>query len=535
MEEYKKRAEQAEKLLDSLEKRVKALEGCGGPSGNSKMDPNVKKQLRAAALEIKADAVKLEAENKRLKAELAKLKSGGSSVGSGDYAAALEKTKTKLKGIREMVQNLENENAELKKKVSGGGTSGTGLTADTKEYVRNKLKELRAEVKVLVDENERLKKSGGSKPSGPVVAQTFKTVVEGGEYTITKDFDLFKKSWLAAELTALDDDDYKMFLGSPITVLELEEDDETVEGRFENLETKWIPAVTLVGQAGQTAVAQGSDDESDDSDSDGGAQKGPSGPVWLTADSAKEGETYEITHDLGRLRKEWEAAEMGVIDDEDLMNWLGEGAKIMEIEEDDDTAEVCLTSSSENRWFPLAALCKPGTQGERKALPVLTYFNIFGRASKIRLALADNNVTYANTIIGAFGEKEKSNLMFGQLPVLQIGEQTFCQSNAILRHIGRRYFCYGEDEDLTDMCMEGIADWDQSYHKVIYTDKGSAQSKAEFLKAMKTKSGQGKGNCAQFANFNKILKNLFGPFIGGNKPGIADYYLFDLLYKLQRL
>lgn len=540
MEDYKRRAEQAERLLDDLERRVKVLEGTAKSGGSGQtIDPQLKKQLQASAREILADGQKLEAENTRLKAQLAKLKGGKGGSSSGDYEAKLEKVKKTVKSIREQVQALEKENAALKKKAGSSGSTGA-LTADTKKYITSRLGDLRKEVEILAKENESLKSklaSGGSAPAaptGPIEAMTFATVVEGGKYTVTKDFDLFKKSWIAAEITEMDDDDYRGFLGENVLIVDKEEDDDTVECRFDNLETKWVPACTLLGVAGQTAVKQG-DDSDDDSDESDDGPSGPTGPVYLTVDTAKEGEEYEMTHDLGRLRKEWEAAELGQIEDEDLMNWLGERVKILEIDEDDDTADIVIIANSENRPVPLGALCKIGTQGERKPLPVLTYFNIFGRASKIRLALADCDVTYADITIGAFGEKEKSKLMFGQLPYMQIGKDTYVQSNAILRHVGRRYFCYGEDEDLADMCMEGIADWESLYNKVIYQDKGSAESKDALLKAMTTKPGSGSGNCAQFSNFNKIFKNLFSPFIGGNKPGIADYYLFDLLYKLQRL
>merc|ERR1712110_75426 len=64
------------------------------------------------------------------------------------------------------------------------------------------------------------------------------------------------------------------------------------------------------------------------------------GLTYLTLGEVKVGEDVFVTHDLKPFKKEWKAAELGDLKDEDLGIYLGCPGKITEIESDDDTVQL---------------------------------------------------------------------------------------------------------------------------------------------------------------------------------------------------
>jgi len=365
------------------------------------------------------------------------------------------------------------------------------------------------------------------------VQMSFDTVEEGEMYTITGDFNALVAAWKEAELGPLDDSDFQSYLNREVKALELEEDDETVQVRFDNHDTQWVPASVLYG----TTTGAAREKEESDSEEEA-AVKAPSGPVWQTLETCEEGGFYELTNTLPDLREKWTEAELGPISDEDLQKYCGMKVKVVEIEEDDETAQ-CRLDNSDTQWFPICALAQEGSLPEPEKIYELLYFNIWGMASKIRLLLADLEIPYVNKVVGQITPELREEWTFGQVPILTTpdGEQ-ICQSNAILRYLGNRFMCGGEDETLVDQVIEGINDWQNVYLKTVYDHKCSQEAKDHFLKCMTSPLGTPKINgtrVAQLAQFNKIFTNLFNPFVGGTKPSVADYYLFDLMYKLTRL
>jgi len=80
------------------------------------------------------------------------------------------------------------------------------------------------------------------------------------------------------------------------------------------------------------------------------------------------------------------------------------------------------------------------------ALPVITYFDVRGRAEVIRLLLEEVGVQYREQRVGlAQWPALKSTLPFGQLPCYEEGPLRIFQSHAIYRYLARKHDLYGRD------------------------------------------------------------------------------------------
>jgi len=95
--------------------------------------------------------------------------------------------------------------------------------------------------------------------------------------------------------------------------------------------------------------------------------------------------------------------------------------------------------------------------------PVLTYFDLRGRAEPIRLLLADLGIDYEDRRISdpAEWQRMKPSMPFGTIPSYQQGARMLVQSYAICRHLARVHDLYGRDEsDRTaiDITHEAIRD-----------------------------------------------------------------------------
>jgi len=84
---------------------------------------------------------------------------------------------------------------------------------------------------------------------------------------------------------------------------------------------------------------------------------------------------------------------------------------------------------------------------EPGAIPVITYFNVRGRAEAIRLILEEVGVAYRERRVAVEEWPAlKPTLPFGQLPCYEDGPLRIVQSHAIYRYLARRYDLYGLDE-----------------------------------------------------------------------------------------
>uniref|UniRef100_A0AAY5K263 Glutathione S-transferase n=2 Tax=Esox lucius TaxID=8010 RepID=A0AAY5K263_ESOLU len=153
----------------------------------------------------------------------------------------------------------------------------------------------------------------------------------------------------------------------------------------------------------------------------------------------------------------------------------------------------------------------------------ITYFAVRGRCGALRIMLADQGQEWKEVVVD-FPEWMKGTLkstcVFGQLPKFQDGDLVLFQSNAILRHLGRKHDAYGKDGDeaaLVDMMCDGVEDFRLKYVKMIYQEYDTG--KDTYIKDLPN----------HLDKFEAVLaKNKTG-FLVGNKSSFADYNLFDLL------
>jgi glutathione S-transferase len=81
------------------------------------------------------------------------------------------------------------------------------------------------------------------------------------------------------------------------------------------------------------------------------------------------------------------------------------------------------------------------------ASPVITYFDVRGRAEVIRLLLEEVGVPYREQRVSVEQWPQlKPTLPFGQLPCYDEGPLRIFQSHAIYRHLARKHDLYGRDE-----------------------------------------------------------------------------------------
>merc|ERR1719273_96876 len=184
---------------------------------------------------------------------------------------------------------------------------------------------------------------GASKPAGPKrTKMNMDTIKERKYYFVTSDLAELKKDWEVAELGPLDDEDFEGYLNRKVYAIDLEEDDDTMNVRFDNHDTQWFPVTSLYN--GEPPAP--------------GAAPASAAGTKQTMDSIKERKFYKVTSDLAELKKEWYAAELGELDDEDFELYLGRAVKTIDIEEDDDTVN-CRFDNQATQWFPVVVLYGP--------------------------------------------------------------------------------------------------------------------------------------------------------------------------------
>ena len=179
----------------------------------------------------------------------------------------------------------------------------------------------------------------------------------------------------------------------------------------------------------------------------------------------------------------------------------------------------------------------------------LTYLDIPGFAEPIRLCLklggikfVDRRVTYEEIA----GMRERGELPWSQVPILEIGSETYGQSTAILRWAGRRTGYYPEGLELrVDSMIEAIGDIHKAmvpqwYHHAV----GRSPVNGNFFEKTKLSEEQQAG-VLQALN-DDIIKFRFElierchverfkapTFLCGDMITIADLMLYTLIKGLQ--
>ena len=153
----------------------------------------------------------------------------------------------------------------------------------------------------------------------------------------------------------------------------------------------------------------------------------------------------------------------------------------------------------------------------------LVYFPIRGRANAIRYMCVDNDIAFEEeNITEEEWPERKSEMIFGQMPVLFDGNTEICQTSAILRHLARKHDLYGKNDSekvVIDMLNDQQVDHRTAYIRLIYMEY--EKEKDNFIKALPEK----------LALFEKMLlrNNEGSGFFVGDKQSFADYVILDLI------
>jgi len=358
LQEFYQRAKENEALISKLEARVAELEKNKTAKSSGKAWAEKDQVLNTLKKELLPEVKRLEAENAALKVENGKLKQQSSKKSSGstsDQKKDYSDIKKRLIAFRSKVKALEDENADLKKKVSAR-PSGSDLSAGKREAVLERLKKLRPAVEKLEQEKQALEaklaaltqapqaESSAPAAAAGMVQQSMDSIVEMELYYVTGSMKELKATWAEAELGPLDDEDFELYLNRDVTALELEDDDDTINCRFDNHSTQWFPVSCLYKKTAAPA-----------------APAAPASAKVLTLEDVSLMELYYVTNCMSTLKSAWAEAELGPLDDEDFELYLGRDVTALELEDDDDTIN-CRFDNHETQWFPVSVLSveKPG-------------------------------------------------------------------------------------------------------------------------------------------------------------------------------
>ncbi|XP_066278309.1 glutathione S-transferase A4-like [Branchiostoma lanceolatum] len=113
--------------------------------------------------------------------------------------------------------------------------------------------------------------------------------------------------------------------------------------------------------------------------------------------------------------------------------------------------------------------------------PKLTYFNGRGQAESVRLVLAAAGIEFDEKYVETKEELEKlregGDLLFLQLPLLEINGVKLVQVGAIVRHVARRAALYGKnnvESAKCDMLAEGARDFNEIFNALPFAPDRSA-------------------------------------------------------------
>jgi len=151
----------------------------------------------------------------------------------------------------------------------------------------------------------------------------------------------------------------------------------------------------------------------------------------------------------------------------------------------------------------------------------------------IRLIFAVAGVEYEDVRIERENwpaEKEKLNLPFGQMPLLTVEGQTFCQSISISRYLAEKFGLAGKSELeklRTDMVVHCVEDMAMAF--VVIFRETDPERKAQLSQKYATEQLP-----VFYANFEKLLKeNKNGDlFFVGDSLTVADltFYHYATMY-----
>ncbi|XP_031222844.1 glutathione S-transferase alpha-3-like [Mastomys coucha] len=171
--------------------------------------------------------------------------------------------------------------------------------------------------------------------------------------------------------------------------------------------------------------------------------------------------------------------------------------------------------------------------------PILHYFNSRGRMESVRWLLAAAGVEFEEKYIKTLKDlkrlKNDGNLMFQQVPMVEIDGMKLVQTRAILNYIASKYNLYGKDmkeRALIDMYTEGTYDLNDMIIRYPFLPPGeknvslaqiTRKARKCYLPAFEGISG------------GSALKDHGQDYLVGNRLSRADVHVVELLYHMEEL
>ncbi|KAM9316580.1 glutathione S-transferase-like [Gastrophryne carolinensis] len=164
--------------------------------------------------------------------------------------------------------------------------------------------------------------------------------------------------------------------------------------------------------------------------------------------------------------------------------------------------------------------------------PVLHYVNGRGKMESIRWALAAVGVEFEEKLFETKEEREQliktGDLLFQQVPMVEIDGMKLVQTRAILNYIAAKYNIYGRDireRAYIDMYVEGTSDLMEFIMALHFLPEGEQENRKQLIKESALKR--------YYPVYEKALENQ--KHLVGNQFSLADVHLFEAILMVEEL
>ncbi|CAH1228017.1 GSTA4 [Branchiostoma lanceolatum] len=156
----------------------------------------------------------------------------------------------------------------------------------------------------------------------------------------------------------------------------------------------------------------------------------------------------------------------------------------------------------------------------------LTYFNGRGRGESIRFMLGAAGIEFDEVFLETKEQLEelraRGDLLFLQVPLLEIDGMKMVQSGAMMRYIARKASLYGKDDKESariDMLADGVRDFQLKFLQIPFQSDPT-----ELLALIRDKDLP-----RYLPIYDKILQDSGKGFLVGGSLSMADVLLFEAL------
>ncbi|KAF6266727.1 glutathione S-transferase [Scenedesmus sp. NREL 46B-D3] len=166
----------------------------------------------------------------------------------------------------------------------------------------------------------------------------------------------------------------------------------------------------------------------------------------------------------------------------------------------------------------------------------LYYFPLRGRVEVFKLMCAAKNIEYEIKDVD-YGEMKSDRVKypFGQCPRLVDGDVDICQSNAMIRHVARKYGMYGSGDAeaaAVDQIIDGVESIRGVYLKLIYVEELKDDAKAAYkVTHIDAESSTARNSGAHFAYLEGLLARNGGGsgYVIGSGLTAADLCVWEIV------